>query len=58
MTNPREAWTAPNWQALITNTTDPEERKRIVNEMVPPEYRERVIRHSRTVQMMKKKEAK
>jgi hypothetical protein len=52
MNNHREAWTAPNWQALLTNTPDPGERKRIVNELVPPEYRERVIRHSRTVQAL------
>jgi hypothetical protein len=58
MTNPREAWTAQNWQALITNTPDPEERKRIVNELVPPEWRERVIRHSRTVQGLKKKKGR
>ena len=48
-------WTCPMWQALITNTQSFEDRKKIIEEKVPAEFKDRVINHSKTFQAIKRK---
>jgi len=50
----KSQWTAPQWQAHISRLEPFEERKRVLEEEVPPEYQDRVRRHLQTVKAIEK----
>ena len=51
-------WSAPMWQAFIEVQVPYEKRRWIVENMVPREWRDRVVNHLKTVVGLRKRNKK
>ena len=50
----KDNWTCPQWQAYCARLEPFEARKEALENEVPTEYKDRVLRHLQTVQAIKK----
>jgi len=51
-------WSAPIWQAFVEVQAPFEKRRWIVENMLPPEWRDRVVDHLKTVVGLRKRNKK